>query len=207
VFSGTSFTYDYNNGTGITDGDEIRIRLARCLGATASIGYEALALANDDGFSLFAAQINDTVYNTNGIDGTTVTEFVFDYPNVEVDIDDPDGATTITRLYAWWANERTTVDGIRTLIGGLVAEDEANYKVITSRVDLKLDNIASTGVIFTGDIRLYRDDGLAPVVSSTTGGGSITLYAGKVYTVAVGSGVTPQDKIDIIDGVWSKVLP
>lgn len=205
VVSGTSYLYDYDNGTGISDGDEIRIRLARCLGATASIGYEGLALANEDGFALFAAQDDDLVYNANGIDGTTITEFTFDYPNVQVDIDDPDGATTITRLYAWWANERTTLEGIRTLIGGLIAEDEANYKIITSRVDLKLDNTASTGVIFTGDLRLYRDDGLAPVVSSTTGGGSITLYAGKVYTVAVGSGVTAQDKLDIADAVRTEL--
>jgi hypothetical protein len=61
-------------------------------------------------------------------------------------------------------------------------------------------------VIFTGDLRLYRDDGVAPVVTSTTGGGSITLYAGKVYTVAVGSGVTNQDKTDIINGVWNAAV-
>lgn len=199
VVSGTSYTYDYDNGTGISDGDEIRIRLARCLGATASIGYQGLALAGSEGFSLLAAQDDDTVYNANGIDGTTVTEFTFDYPNVQVDIDDPDGTSTITRLYAWWANERTTEDGIRTLIGGLIAEDAANYKIITSVVDLKLDNTAATGVIFTGDLRLYRDDGLAPVVASTTGGGSITLYAGKVYTVNVGgSALTPAESAKLM---------
>lgn len=188
VVAGTSYQYDYNNGTGISDGDELRIRLARCLGATASIGYEALALANSSGFSLFAAQDDDEIYNANGIDGTAVTEFTFDYPNSQVDINDPDGETTITRLYAWWSNERTTLEGIRALIGGLVAEDQANYKIVSSRIDLKLDNTAATGVLFTGDLRLYRDDGEAPVVSSTTGGGSITLYAGKVYTVAASGG-------------------
>lgn len=206
VVSGTTWTYPYDEGTDFTDGDVINVRLARCLGATASIGYEGTAVAGSTGWSLFADQSDDLVYNANGIDGTTVTEFGVDYPNVEVDINDPDGTTTITRLYAWWANERTTADGIRNLIGGLIAEDEANYKIITSRVDLKLDNIAATGVIFTGDLRLYRDDGLAPVVSSTSGGGSITLYAGKVYTVAVGSGVTAQDKTDIISGVWNATL-
>jgi len=185
VVPGTTWSYPYDEGTDFTDGDIINIRLARCSGATAIVGYEATAVAGTTGWELFADQIDDDVYNTNGIDGTTVTEFAFDYPNVQVDINDPDGTTTITRLYAWWSNEQTTVDGIRTLIGGLIAEDTANYKVINSIVDLKLDNAASTGVIFTGDLRLYRADGLAPVVSSTTGGGSITLYAGKVYTTVV----------------------
>ena len=117
VSSGSTYTYDYNNGTGISDGDSIRIRLARCTGVTASIGYEGFALANTDGFALFAAQADDAVYNANGIDGTTVTEFTFDYPNIQIDINDLDGTTIITRLYAWWANERATEDGIRTLIG------------------------------------------------------------------------------------------
>lgn len=198
IVSGTSWTYLYDEGTDFTDGDVINIRLARCLGATASIGYEGIAVAGASGWSLFAAQDDDLVYNANGIDGTTVTEFAFDYPNIQVDINDPDGTSTITRLYAWWANERTTVDGIRTLIGGLLAEDVANYKIITSVVDLKLDNVAATGVIFTGDLRLYRDDGAAPVVSSTTGGGSITLYAGKVYTVETGtSGLTPAESAQL----------
>ena len=208
VSSGSTYTYDYNNGTGISDGDSIRIRLARCLGATASIGYEGITVASANGWSLFAAQDDDIVYNANGIDGTAVTEFNFDYPNIQVDINDPDGETTISRLYAWWANERTTEQGIRTLIGGLIAEDQANYKVVSSRINLKLDNSASTGVLFTGNLRLYRDDGAVPVVGSTSGGGSITLYADKVYVAETGtSGLTASEsaKLDAITGIDQNV--
>lgn len=212
IVSGTTWTYPYDEGTDFTDGDIINIRLARCLGPTATIGYEGTAIASASGWALFAEQSDDIVYNANAVDGTTITEFTFDYPNVQVDISDPDGITTITRLYAWWANERTTEQGIRTLIGGLIAEDLANYKVITSVVDLKLDNTSSTGVLFTGDLRLYRDDGAAPVVSSTTGGGSITLYAGKVYIAETGtSGLTPEEaatlnKLDVIEPLV-KLIP
>jgi len=181
IVSGTSWTYLYDEGTDFTEGDIINVRVAKCSGATAYLQFEAIALANANGWSLFADQKSDEVYNSNGIDGTTITEFVFDYPNVEIDIDDPDGQTTLTRLYAWFANELTTEEGIRILTGGLIADDEANYKIITSVLDLKLDNLSANGVQFTGDLRLYRDDGNAPVVNSTTGGGSITLYAGKVY--------------------------
>ena len=204
VVAGDTFTYPYDEGTDFTAGDVIRVRLARCLGPTASVGYETFALATSTGWAVLAAQVDDTVYNANGINGTTVTEFSADYPNVEVDVNDTDGDTNIARLYAWWANERTTEEGIRRLIGGLIAEDQANYKIITSRIDLKLDNTAATGVIFTGDLRLYRDDGAAPVVSSTTGGGSITLYAGKVYVAETGtSGLTPTEsaKLDQISNL------
>jgi hypothetical protein len=193
----------------VYDGDiTVTLTAAYVNGATAKLGVSTTGLLTASGVTFLDAQDDDLVYNANGIDGTTVTEFSLDYPNVQVDINDPDGATTITRLYAWWASERTTEDGIRTLIGGLIAEDAANYKVITSVVDLKLDNVAATGVIFTGDVRLYRDDGLPPVVASTTGGGSITLYAGKVYTsiVSTDSLVITGDIADVAPSVWNAVL-
>lgn len=206
IVVGTSWTLLYVEGAGFTSGDVLNIRLTRCTGATASLAFQATAIAGATGWALFASQLDDTVYATNAINGALVTGFTLDYPNVQIDINDPDGSSTITRLYAWFANELTTVQGIRTLVGGLLAEDPANYRIIASVLNLKLDNIAATGVQFVGDLRLYRDDGASPVVSATTGGGSIVLFAGKVYTIAVGSGVTPQDKTDIINGVWDATL-
>ena len=185
VVAGTSYSATYMEGTGYTTGDTVTVSAAWIGGATAKLPFSTQAIVGSTGWSLLVSQQDDTVYAANAIDGTTVTEFVFDYPNVQIDINDPDGETSIARLYAWWAKERTTLQGIATLNGGLVAEDTANYKVITSMVNLKLDNVATTGVIFTGNLRLYRDDNQSPVVSSTTGGGSITLYAGKVYTSIV----------------------
>jgi hypothetical protein len=188
IVVGTSWTLLYVEGAGFTSGDVLNIRLTRCDGATASLGFQATAIAGATGWSLFAAQINDSVYATNAIDGSAVDEFTLDYPNVQVDIDDPDGTSTITRLYAWFANELTTEQGIRTLVGGLLAEDVANYRINASVLNLKLDNVAAAGVQFVGDLRLYRDDGASPVVATTTGGGSIVLFAGKVYTVEGGGG-------------------
>jgi hypothetical protein len=75
-------------------------------------------------------------------------------------------------------------------------------------LNLKLDNVASTGVTFTGGVRLYRSDGAAPVVASTSGGGSITLYADKVFTVETGtSGLTAGEsaKLDAIAGIDQNV--
>jgi hypothetical protein len=48
-----------------------------------------------------------------------------------------------------------------------------------------LDNASNTGVIFQGDYRLYRDDDEVPIVNSTSGGGSIVLYAGKLNITRV----------------------
>lgn len=198
IITGTEWVYNYDEGTDFTDGDIINVRLAYCDSTEAYLDYENIAVAGSNGWTLLANQLEDTIYNDNAIDGTIITEFIFDYPNVQVDINDPDGSTSIDRLYAWFANERTTENGIRILNNGIIAEDSANYKIITSKINLKLDNLASTGIIFIGDIRLYRDDGQAPVVSSTTGGGSITLYAGKVYAFETGtSGLTPEESASL----------
>jgi hypothetical protein len=193
IVSGTSWSLLYTNNVQFSVGDTVRVRLAYQSGTTAKIGYESFAIATSTGWSLLALQESDDVYASIGINGGTVTEFTADYPNVQVDINDPDGITSINRLYAWFVNICTTVDGIRYWLNGIEAEDTANFKIITSKLNLRLDNLSSSGVLFTGDVRLYRDDGAAPVVSSTTGGGSITLYAGKVYT----SGLTPvqNDKL------------
>jgi hypothetical protein len=67
-----------------------------------------------------------------------------------------------------------------------VPEDAANFRIVTSALNLKIDNLSATGVTFADGRRLYRDDDASPLVSSTTGGGSITFFAGKVYTVNVG---------------------
>lgn len=197
IVSSSSFEYEYYNGTGISAGDTVRIRSTYVNGATANLPFETVTIATATGFTVLASVETDTVYNLIGISGSTVTEFVEDYPNIEIDVDDPDGSTTVARMYSWFSYVQFTEDGIRNWFGGIVAEDAGNFRVVTSIVDLKIDNIAATGVQFVGDVRLYRDDGLSPLVSTTTGGGSIVMFAGKVYAISAGSGLTPTEQAQL----------
>jgi len=199
VVAGSTWSLEYNEGTSFTQGDIIRVRVARQSGVTAYLPFISLALAGATGWTVLASQQADAVYNAIGVDGSTVTEFAPDFPNVQVDISDPNGQTTIDRLYAWFVSVTMTVDGIRYWVGGLVAEDVANFKVITSILNLKLDNVSASGVEFTGGKRLYRDDGATPLVASTTGGGSITLYADKVFVAETGvSGLTASESAKLM---------
>jgi hypothetical protein len=215
IVAGTSYSATYNEGTGYTTGNTLTVTATWVSGTSAKLPYSTQVVVGSSGWSALISQQDDTVYNTNGIDGSAVSEFTPDYPNVQVDISDGDGSTSLNRLYAWFAYTCTTENGIRNWFGGLVAEDSANFKIVTSLLNLKLDNTSATGVTFTGDLRLYRDDGLTPVVSSTSGGGSITLYAGKVYTtiVSTASPVITGDISDvptateIANAVWNKTLP
>jgi hypothetical protein len=192
----TDFVYPYNNGENINPGDIIRMRLTRVTGATAKLRQESKIVATSIGFSFIAEQEDDTVYNNINIDGSTVTEFTPDYPNLQVDINDPNQATSIERLYAWWVYNENTTNGIRNYFNGLVAEDVANFRVNTNIVDLKLDNVTNQGLVFEGDYRLYRDDGQIPIVSPTSGGGSIVLYAGRILanTISVPSPALTQQE-------------
>jgi hypothetical protein len=190
VVSGASFTYGYYNGTGVSSGDVIRIRLAYVSGASARLPQEITAIASALGFSALASQVQDTVYNTNAIDGSTVTELTSDYPNIQIDSNDVDGLTTVQRIYAWFVNNRATADGIRHYFDAILAEDLVNYRVKSSTVNLKIDNVISTPLQIIGG-RIYRDDG-ATVIAATSN--SIQIDPDKAYGVEVGtSGLTPTE--------------
>lgn len=185
IVAGTSYTATYNEGTGYTTGNTLTITATWQSGTSAKLPFSTQVVVGSTGWSALVTQQADTVYDNIAINGSTVTEFAPDYPNIQVDISDPNGQTSVDRLYAWFVYNTTTADGIRNWFGGIVAEDAANFRVVTSILNLKLDNVSSTGLEFTGGHRLYRDDNATPLVSSTTGGGSITLFAGKVYTSIV----------------------
>lgn len=159
-------------------GDKVfRLRAAYTSGVTAMTELESSGVLSASGISFIATQVPCPVYNTNAIDGSTVTEFSADYPTVHIDIADGDGVTSVRRLYAFWKYNLTTADGVSDFFGGLVPDDLVNYKIVTSILDLKLDNTNPSPVrVYDG--RLYRDDGTT-VIAATSG--SIQMDPDKAY--------------------------
>lgn len=194
VVAGTSYSATYNEGGDFTSGDTVRIRLAYVSGVTAKECYEANAVAGASGWSALVSQVDDSVYNANAIDGSTVTEFSADYPNVQVDIADGDGETTIQRLYAWYKYNETTSQGISDLFCGLTADDEFNYVVATSILNLTLDNTSASPVKVSGAY-IRRDDD-ATIIAATSN--SIQLDPSKAYIA--------RDFDAIGDAVWQEKL-
>ena len=173
VVSGTSYTYDYNNGVQISSGDTIRIRVAK-------LGYlpqTLIAIATATGFSAAGNQIADAIYVANGIDGSTVTEFTADYPNIDLDINDPDQVTTVQRIYAFLRYTETTQDGIDQWFDVVDPTDEVNYEIDATKLDLKFDNTQATPVVIGGG-RIYRSDA-ATIIEATSG--SIQMDPQRVY--------------------------
>lgn len=171
--SGTSYSYEYLNGGVVSSGDTIRIRVSK-------LGYlpqTLIAIATDDGFSAAGNQIADAIYVANGIDGSTVTEFTADYPNIDLDINDPDQITTVQRIYAFLRYTETTQDGIDQWFDVVDPTDEVNYEIDASKLSLKFDNTQATPVVIGGG-RIYRSDG-ATIIEATSG--SIQMDPQRVY--------------------------
>jgi len=166
VVSGTSYTSSYQEGTGYNDGDTVRVYLTK-LGKDEWVGD---VIDTSNGFNVLASQVDNDVYTALGIDGTTVTKFQADYVNNEVDL--VIGSDwTMAELYAWWANNLTTEDGIRNFFGGITAIDQANFRINTSIVDLYLDNTTNASYKQTDNRRFFRDTGTGyPVRNPTTSG-------------------------------------
>lgn len=200
----TSYTLGYPNGTGYSAGDVVRVRLTYCTGLTAKLPVEYVTIASAAGWSILANQQDDEVYIANGIDGSTVTEYSSDYVNVQIDVSDPDGVTSIQRGYAWYCDQMTGDDGIRYFYGAFQAEDAFNYLLNTDVADIKIQNTGTAGVTLTGGA-VRRKDGSSPIAP----GGSVYIYYGRTYGLETGtSGLTPTEADKLLSlpdaaGVWS----
>jgi len=157
VISGTSTSGTYTTSQ-IEAGDNVRIRLTCQAGAEAFLPYEAFGVATSAGISFIADQQADTVYNDNGIDGSTITTLTADYPNVQIDISDGDGVADSRELYAFAVYQSTTPTGIENWFNAITAINAMNYRINVSNADIKLQNTGSTPLVISG-ARIFRSDG------------------------------------------------
>lgn len=166
VYNTTSSTEIYNNiviGSSLeiqmewTTNQNIRIRAGYCVGTLAKLPYSIAGVFKSTGLSVLLNQVDDTVYNSNAIDGSTITEFAADFPNVQIDVSDPDGVTTPQRGYAWYIAGQMTADGIANFHGAMLADDSVNFRIVTSVANMYIQNVSANPCIIAGG-RLYRDD-------------------------------------------------
>ena len=162
-----------------TTDQTLRLRVAK----TGYLRVQATGVLSSSGASFLVSQASNSIYAANAIDGATVTEFTPDFPNIQIDLDDPDGVTSVPRIYAWMCVQETTSQGIETFFGLLDADDAANYRNNTAVGILQLDNRSGIPVRIVGG-RLYRDDD-GPVIASTSG--SIQLEPLKAYVASSGT--------------------
>ena len=154
----------------------VRLRATYQSGLTAKLPVEATGLLTATGLSFLNSQTDDGVYIGNLINGSTVTEYTPDYPNVQVDVAGG-STTTVQRLYNWATYNETTADGIRFLFAAISAIDAVNYLIDQAILDVKLDNTGATPVVISGGV-ITRKDGTT-VIAATSG--SIQIDPAKAY--------------------------
>lgn len=139
---------------------------------------QTLGVLTSTGLSFLDVQADDTVYMGNGIDGSTCIEFSADGANIQVDINDPDGVTSVQRLYAWMQWYQTTSAGIASsFFGALTAIDSATYLIDHALANIRLDNVSTMPVRVIGGY-LARRDGSTIIAAASN---SIQMDPGKAY--------------------------
>lgn len=162
--TGTSYSYVITSEA--SSGDVLRLRACK-LGRVAG---EAFGVWGASGVTFLVSQPEDEVYTAWGIDGSAVTEFSGDVTgHIYIDANDLDGATTKTRLGAWYSYVLTTEIGIRHFFGGVTYLSTAAIRINTDVADIMIENAnATTALRFTDlDVRLYRSDGTSIIAPTS----------------------------------------
>jgi hypothetical protein len=189
LVSGTTYTYSYLGGivgAVIESGDVLELRVTH----VDYLEFDTIVVSTASGGSAVVNQKTDEVYSANAIDGSTVTEFIADAANLQIDLNDTDGYTTVQRIWAWYKHYITTEEGIKTFYKGLIAQDVVNYMVDTDVVGLQVQNIGNNSVQITSG-RIYRSDGLNIFA---VGNAPISMEYGRTYALETGvSGLTSEE--------------
>jgi hypothetical protein len=177
VLASAGFSYEYS----WTSNKNITLTATYINGVTAKLGVSVTGIITSTGVTFLDSQSDDTVYNSYGINGSTVTGYAADYVQDDVNLSMSSNYMG-ARLYAWWVYNETTADGIRNFFGGITALDAGNLEINVSVVNLYLDNSTSDFIYQNDTVRIFRSDGTYPARTVTTGGGGIDVnWNANVY--------------------------
>jgi hypothetical protein len=217
IISGTTCTWTDSTPASATRQIAVRVAYVSTVTAKAfvdntNIGTCATSGSGKD-ITYIVAQTNDTTYNSNGIDGSTVVDITFtDAAPDLINCNLAGGSTSWPRIYAafvYWMFTSAGIDDNNTYIS---APDTANYLLTamkirnTSAVPLQITSgygrSATTGLVAdiidvagsTGNIYPEPDH---VVAYQTTGTYAIT---GDISTVITSIGTVPA-------AVWAYTLP
>ena len=203
VVSGTVATW--TDSVAAASSRAIRVRISYVSGTTAKTFIEANigtcgTSTTDAAVSYLANQVVDAVYNSNGIDGSTVTGITITPSPARVIINLAGGSVTWPQIYAYQVYWLSTSTGIADEAAFIYAPDTANY--LLTGFDIR--NNSTTPLTITGG---YGRDAVTGLVKDCidVAGSAGNIYPAPDHAIpyATGSGVTSQDKVDIASAVLS----
>ena len=195
---GTGFADSYTDGEEFIGGDTFRIRFAELNTTTSFKTFETTGIVSSSGFAVAVSVTSDSVYASNGIDGssTAVTDiFTADYVNNEIDLD-TNMDFTHPKAFAFVSFEQTTSQGMFQIWRIVNAIDAGNYLNDVDVLGILFDETAGFVKQEDSDVsRWYRTDGARPFKDPTTGGNGISMnWKNPVFTISTGSVLTSLEK-------------
>lgn len=211
VSGGAGYGYVLIPGVDFTPGDQITMIATYQQGGVAKEVFRFSTVVTTADVIINDAQVDWDEPNVLAIDGATVSECTTDYLNIEVEIDDVDNTTQKARIAAFIVDAITTEDGIRNWVS-LAGNPVITYTTATAaQVDASLAAVAvvnakASSTLYVQDSFEFDWSDGVDRVSAVLGSSIVWLTPARVYTVAVGSAVTAQDKVDIANEVHNKTV-
>ena len=193
VVAGTSVSFN----VAYTAEKTIELRVTNVNGLTAYLPHLQVNTLSASGLSFLAAQVLDTVYNENAVNGSTVTECSTDYPNVTINVTDADNVTYWQRIYAWFQYATHDAQGIVYYFNTMTAQDIRNYLFDVTFGDLFLKNEKNVTCTIGGGVCL-KSDGTTLTVPVAVGEASFNFDIQKAY-IANSDNVTK-----LVKGLYGK---
>lgn len=154
------------------------------------LNYDVSTTLTSAGLTAIVAQEADDIYNGNGIDGATVTEFSLSGSTVMIYVDDPDNATSAQRMYNWYKYALSTTTFIDQQSDLITAQTAWSYVLDDT---LKIYNQDLTNTLFMTGANINNTSSTGDVIDSS--GGSINIngyfpFNSLADVRAVASGLT-----------------
>jgi len=195
-----SYADTYTDNEEFATGDTFRARFAELNTTTSFKTFNTTGIVSSTGFTVPVSATADSVYASNGVDGSDASvtgKFSPDFGNNEIDLDaNQDFAAT--ELFAYYCYELTTTQGMYSVWDAFVAIDAANYRNDVDVFSIFLDETAGF-VKQTDTPRIFRSDGSRPARDPTTGGNGIEVnWKNPVYQIETGvSGLTASESTEL----------
>lgn len=193
LYNGTpSFPYTWTDSVAASASRAIRLRVAKQSTVTAYNFIEASigtcgTTSGTAAVSYLVSQSLDTTYNTNAIDGSTVTGITITPGPGRVSINLAGGSTTFPRIYAYQVYWLFTSTGIADEAAFISAPDTANYLF----TNFKLKNTSATPLTITGGYGRDATSGtVADIIDSSGSTGNIFPQPDHAIPYSSGSGLT-----------------
>jgi hypothetical protein len=177
---GTSLTTNYT----YTADKSIRIRVMlpgyQWISTTATLG--------SSGYGVNITQVADPVYVSNGVDGSTLTEFSISGTTIEIYISQASGSDTVPKAYNWWCYVMSTATGIANQdFQSFTATDTAHYTFANGQ---KFKNSTTTALLLTGAVVKDTSGSVTNCVDTTGGNIYILPQNVETYALSTGSGLS-----------------